>query len=67
MAGDKDAGGGGGGVRDLLDALQGAGRLQQHSQGAVHEPLVPHVLQDHGVHQQRHQPGLVQRHVRQVP
>lgn len=65
--GDKDARGGGGPLRSALDALPHFGPDQLICVYTLPECLVPALLSDLHLRQQRHQPPHLQPHVTEVP
>ena len=67
LAGDQDAGDRRVHVRRAVDAVSRLCRLQLTGAHEVHGPLVLALLPSHGLHEQRHQPDPLQRHVGQVP
>ncbi|GIY36737.1 hypothetical protein CDAR_513711 [Caerostris darwini] len=59
----ENAGCCGGCVRDSVAPLPSAGGVQLVRHPSLHGALVSHVLQDDDLHQQRHKPHSLQRHV----
>ncbi|GIZ01056.1 hypothetical protein CEXT_794321 [Caerostris extrusa] len=66
IASCEDVGGRGRPVRHPVVPLPVSGGVQFVRHPPLHGAVVPHVLQDHDLHQQRHQSHSLQRHVDQV-
>lgn len=67
VPGDKDVGSGGGSVCRALDALPHPGGGQLFPPAGLSGHLVPAVLSQLCVSEQRHQSGYLQCHVTEVP